>query len=161
MWPFITDENGIHARYLCLLKWFTTYIIKPTIHLTTYSMSNPWSMCIVITTKIFVAICFPIDLGEPGPWFNIKMTSYQYRKSHCGDKTILRPSYLHNGIFFSGKMSSLYWIRAQITCVLRSWVPNGAGPHSRWGTMMVSCAMSLLSLITAMFVTMWPWANGK
>ena len=22
-------------------------------------------------------------------WFNIKMTSYQYRKSHCGDKTIL------------------------------------------------------------------------
>ena len=25
------------------------------------------------------------------PWFNIKMTSYQHRKSHCGDKTILRP----------------------------------------------------------------------
>ena len=23
-----------------------------------------------------------------GPWFNIKMSSYQYRKSHCGDKTI-------------------------------------------------------------------------
>ena len=22
----------------------------------------------------------------PGPWFNIKMSSYQYRKSHCGDK---------------------------------------------------------------------------
>ena len=27
-----------------------------------------------------------------------KMPSYQYRKSYCGDKTILRPSYLHNGI---------------------------------------------------------------
>ena len=40
------------------------------------------------------------------------MTSYQYRKSHCGDKTILRPSYLHNGISYTGKMSSLYWIRA-------------------------------------------------
>ena len=48
-----------------------------------------------------------------GPRFNIKMTSYQYRKSHCGDKTILRPSYLHNGIFHAGKMTSLYWIRAQ------------------------------------------------
>ena len=24
----------------------------------------------------------------PGPWFNIKMSSYQYRKSHCGDKMI-------------------------------------------------------------------------
>ena len=28
------------------------------------------------------------------------MTPYQYRKSHCGDKTILRPSYLHNGISY-------------------------------------------------------------
>ena len=36
-----------------------------------------------------------------GPWFNIKMTSYQYRRSHCGDKTILRPSYLHNGISYT------------------------------------------------------------
>ena len=52
--------------------------------------------------------------NHPGPWFNIKMTSYQYRKSHCGDKTILRPSYLHNGISYTGKMTSLYWIRAQV-----------------------------------------------
>ena len=49
-----------------------------------------------------------------GPWFNIKMASYQYRKSHCGDKTVVRSSYLHNGISYTGKMSSLYWIRAQI-----------------------------------------------
>ena len=38
---------------------------------------------------------------SPGPWFNIKMTSYQYRKSHCGDETILRPSYLL-GFLISG-----------------------------------------------------------
>ena len=50
----------------------------------------------------------------PGPRFNIKMSSYQYRKSHCGDKTILRPSYLHNGISFTGKMTHLYWIRALV-----------------------------------------------
>ena len=49
-----------------------------------------------------------------GGWFNIKMTSYQYRKSHCGDKTILRPSYLHNEISYTGKMPSLYWIRALV-----------------------------------------------
>ena len=43
------------------------------------------------------------------------MSSYQYRKSHCGDKTILWPSYLHNGTsYYTGKMTSLYWIRAQI-----------------------------------------------
>ena len=49
---------------------------------------------------------------KSGPPFNIKMTSYQYRKSHCGDKMILRPSYLHNGISYTGKTTSLYWIRA-------------------------------------------------
>ena len=55
----------------------------------------------------------------PGPWFSIKMSSYQYRKSHCGGKTILRPSYLHNGISYTGKMTSLYWIGAQA-----SWQQN-------------------------------------
>ena len=32
-------------------------------------------------------------------------------KPHCGDKTILRPSYLHNGISYTGKtikMAILY-----------------------------------------------------
>ena len=35
---------------------------------------------------------------KPGGRINIKMSSYQYRKSHCGDKTILRPSYLHKNL---------------------------------------------------------------
>ena len=56
----------------------------------------------------------PIVKRVTGPWFNIKMSSYQYRKSHCGDKTILQPSYLHNGISYTGKMISLYWIRALV-----------------------------------------------
>ena len=45
------------------------------------------------------------------PWFNTKMTSCQYKKSHFGDKAILRPSYLQNGISYTGKMTSLYWIK--------------------------------------------------
>ena len=49
-----------------------------------------------------------------GPWFNIKISSYQYRKSHCGDKTVVRSSSLLNGISYTGKMSSLYWIGALI-----------------------------------------------
>ena len=51
-------------------------------------------------------------VSAPGPRFNIKMTSYQSRKSHCGDETILRPSYLYNGISYTCKMTSLNWIRA-------------------------------------------------
>ena len=52
---------------------------------------------------------------SPGPRFNIKMSSYQNRKSHCGDTTVVRSSYLHNGISYTGKMSSLYWIWAQVS----------------------------------------------
>ena len=38
-----------------------------------------------------------------GTWFNIKMSSYHYRNSHCGDKTIWKSSYLHNRISYTGK----------------------------------------------------------
>ena len=48
------------------------------------------------------------------------MSSYQYRKSYCGDKTILRPSYLHNGISYTGKTTSLYWIGALVVKTLPS-----------------------------------------
>ena len=41
-------------------------------------------------------------------------SSYRYRKSHCGDKTVVRSSYLHNGISYTGEMTSLYWIRALV-----------------------------------------------
>ena len=41
-------------------------------------------------------------------------------ESHCGEKTILRPSYLHNGISYPGKTTSLYWIGAQGILVTES-----------------------------------------
>ena len=40
----------------------------------------------------------------------MKKLSYQYRKSHCGDKTVVRSFYPHNGISYTGKMTSLYWV---------------------------------------------------
>ena len=46
---------------------------------------------------------------RPWPWFNIKMSSYEYRKSHCGGKTVVRSSSLHNGISYTHKLTSLYW----------------------------------------------------
>ena len=55
---------------------------------------------------------FTLLMLRPGPRFSIKMPSYQYRKSHCGDKTVVRSSYLHNGISFTGKTTSFYWIGA-------------------------------------------------
>ena len=54
-----------------------------------------------------------IKLNESRTHFKtviIEMSSYQYRKSHCGDQTVVRSSYPHNGISYTGKMTSLYWI---------------------------------------------------
>ena len=71
--------------------------------------------------------------GTSGPWFNIKMSSYQYRKSHCGDKTIIRSSYLPNGISYTGKTTSLYWIRAQNSGWLVSQGKLLFGINGAWG----------------------------
>ena len=50
----------------------------------------------------------------PGAWFNIKTWSYYYRKSHCGDEMVVRPSYVHNQISYTGKMASLYWTTPRV-----------------------------------------------
>ena len=71
-----------------------------------------WSFAVV---RFLCFLCPTLPCAawfRSGPRFNIKMTPYQYRKSHCGDKTISRPSYLHNGISYTGKRTSLYWIGA-------------------------------------------------
>ena len=54
-----------------------------------------------------------VHVSKGGP--RALMLSYKYRKSHCGDNTILRPSYLHNGISYTGKTRSLYWIGALVS----------------------------------------------
>ena len=56
----------------------------------------------------------PDTVKPPGLRFNIKMPSYQYRKSHCGNKTILRPSYLHNGISYT-----LSWVTLNVSTLAK------------------------------------------
>ena len=110
--------NALHYMWLFASYNTCTNVIqtkwKPLCNITvlgTYRICKSFK-CILNTC---IALWSWIDahtMWNPGGWFNIKMTSYQYRKSHCGDTTILRPFYLHNGISYTGKMSSVYWIRA-------------------------------------------------
>ena len=81
----------------------------------------------------------------PGPRFNIKMSSYQYRKSHYGDKTVVRSSYLRNCISYTGKMTSLYWIRAQVAIFPIKGPPRCAQPCLQ----LYKSALTLPSWITA------------
>ena len=77
----------------------------------------------------------PTSQYSPATWdhgaggrFNVKMPSYQYRKSHCGNKTILWPSYFHNGIFHTGKMWSLY-LNGALVSMSRCLLTNREDPH--------------------------------
>ena len=125
----LTDKSALfqvmvwchQAENHFLSKWWPTSMSK-------YGVTRPqW-----VNHKWFNSSSAGL-LYTPGPWFNIKMTSYQYRKSHCEDKTILRPSYLHNGISYTGKMKSLYWIgtlepktRHHCVCRCPDTKPDGA-----------------------------------
>ena len=111
-----------------------------------------------------------------GPWFNTKMSSYQYRNSHCGDKTILRPSYLPNGISFTGWITtSLYWIRA-LAITYRQQTVSHCHSGTRgtcfmiWGNCIVLFLMihikSLLTVSNLIRIPIWHlhvwwWDNNK
>ena len=75
----------------------------------------------------------------PGPRFNTKMSSYQYRKSHCGDKMVVRSSYLHNGIFYTGKMASLYWTSPSTLRVEISYENNKETSHIHLEKVLLKC----------------------
>ena len=92
----------------------------------------PWC-CGFETVRYYSSV---VEIGmlwrKPGFWFNIKMSSYQYKKSRCGDKMILRPSYVHNGISYTGKTTS--WIGTQYnamdTYAVGSYLGLCGGLHS-------------------------------
>ena len=51
---------------------------------------------------------------------------------------ILWLSYLHNWISYTGKMTSLYWIRAQVTCAMSQCWPKPMPPHGIYRSQRVS-----------------------
>ena len=142
----IHDDNKVMQHHISLMWCCMTLIsscimLFPVIYKTTSFIEDNnknipvclmW--CWVMTWKLFLHY-WPFVQGihwlsmdshhqwipSTGPRFNIKMSSYRYRKSHCGDKTVVRSSYLHHGISYTGKMTSLYWIRAQMASDTEPW----------------------------------------
>ena len=105
-------SNAVSISLILVLFWLIVVLYQydsgPLWHSTTLILTLFW-LCTTLILASCGILCY---CTHSGSWFNIKMSSYQYRKTHCGDKTILRPSYLHNGISYTGKMTSLYWIGA-------------------------------------------------
>ena len=82
-----TSKFDLSQRYFCTIsvwdRFLIIYVIQWSDHLHCY---------------------------RPKGAFKIKMPSYQYRNSQCGDMTILWRFSLHNGISYTGEMTFSYWI---------------------------------------------------
>ena len=99
IWMWFEESN----MYFCQVENFAYGEINKQ----SFSNPHPWT----IWTK----------------WTHIEVPSYQYRKSHCGDKTAVRSSYLHNGISCSSKVTRihLYIESAHWSHIFKTlWVPN-------------------------------------
>ena len=104
--------NGIIDNKSALVQAMAQSRTHTSVHRGTYD-ADRFHRWIPLTkaSLIIMAQCTRCHFDSSRPRVNIKWSSYQYMKSHCGDKTIIRSSYLHNGISYTGKTTSLYWIR--------------------------------------------------
>ena len=85
--------------------------MRQTIKIPYLSTTNvqSWAIAKLVGVDVMITTAAGLAVIEvPGHRFNIKTASDLYRKSNCGDNTVVRSSYLHNGISLTGNMSSLY-----------------------------------------------------
>ena len=95
----------------------------------------------------------------PRTWFNIKMSSYQYRKSHCGDKTSIRPSpqdgnqgILHLWSKFGNPSLKGWWVMSQTN----SWLMH---PHQQTETKATTIAKAQNQPWVKIYLHLYNW-NG-
>ena len=95
---------------------------KWNIHQMFICSDNSWYSW--ITRPVIVSYCIEsgCDTDESTiSWFNIKISSYQYRKSHCGDKTVVL---LNRGPVFEPKISRRAGYEVPVVIILENFFPN-------------------------------------
>ena len=93
-----------------------------------------------------------------GSWFNKKCPLTSKGNPHFGDKTVLRPSYLHNEISFTGKTSSLYSIRAQVCYSLH--ITDPGDPSSQVTDSITSITYVILYTTSRHCPVPWQYITG-
>ena len=72
---------------------------------------KPLSEPMMVNLLTHICVTWPQWVKDQGR-IQYKDAFYHYSKYPCGDKMVVRSSYLNDGISYTGKMTSLYWIKA-------------------------------------------------
>ena len=96
-----------------------------------------------------------------GPWFSMRMLSYQYRKYHCVDQTILSSSYLYNGISYTGKKTSLNWIRTQFFVILTRPCRSQYNAKLHYSDVIMSAMAYQITSLTIVYSTVYSDADHR
>ena len=95
-----TVEKQIHVYVTRMLSCRATHFLRCVCKNSKHNYSKQYDKFVNISSWLS-----PLCLSGFASYIWSKMPSYQYRKSHCGDETILQPFYLHNGIPYTDKMA--------------------------------------------------------
>ena len=131
---FTFNING-HSKTFDFIYLHYTQAINNTVLVSLYACSDERACNLSCLYPIKISLAEFMQTPWPGPWFNITMSSNQYRKSHCGYKTVIRSSYLHNGISYTGMIKSLYWTNPSSLLIFSA---NGFTLWLVWNNFMAS-----------------------
>ena len=107
--------SPLFQKYCCFTSYCPNNVVEPNTHMVPFSIDIVkyvpiWHLASDSRLPDCARAWWDVALMQTTrARFDLKMSFCQYRKSHCGDKTIVRSSYLHNGISYICKMASLYW----------------------------------------------------
>ena len=102
-WRWFSECCHVYCVTNCLVNSLATMSIGAPV------LEQHWLRSRERALKIWYSTCQELYPWFLLCWFNIKMSSCQYKKSHCRDKTIISPQCFS----FTGKMAPLYWINAK------------------------------------------------
>ena len=105
-WPYCLSLNVLNCHG-CMIASRGQFNIKTTSYQSRNSHYENRNISVQETPAAMIYSDFYISLIS-GPWFNVNISHYQYRKSHCVDKMFIRSFYLHNQISQTAMLSS-YW----------------------------------------------------
>ena len=102
----LLDRSGVTVTYRIVCFTSQMAVLRSTRDIVRYRASRHMKQFTCVNSSHATAVECPCNFlarvvadtaRNSGPWFNIKMSSYKYRKSESWHKTVIRSFHLHGG----------------------------------------------------------------